>query len=217
MVSSEAEKRRKRFLKAKKDAGGSFGELQIKTKNLPWYVYFLKDGEIVAVSPEKMRKKKGWLVQTFSKEQLDILQGKNIQLFRVRQDPEIDTVFSIELKPVESVYVRTEDDFVSLIDFENIKNSDILVSVKDKKFVCTLSKKQKTKYKKINIDDASVKGSKILKFYFTSINDPHFMIYSLNINLKDLILQDNVTKVVPANLSKCSVYTIKLFDTYVRS
>ena len=216
MALTEAEKRRKRFLKAKKEAGGTFGHLQMETLKKPWYVYFLQDGEIVGLSPEKIRKKKGWKEQTFTKEQVDILQGKNIQLFRVRQDPEEDTVFSIELKPVESVYVRTEDDFVSLIDY-GTGTGDINVSVKDKKLIVKLSKKQKTKYKKINIDDASAKGSKVLKFYFTSLNDPHFMIYSINVQLKDLINDDEVSLVVPANLSKCSIYTIKLFDTYVRN
>ena len=216
MALSEAEKRRRRFIKAKKEAGGSFGDLQVQIHNRPWYVYFLLDGEIVAVSPEKLKKKKGWKEQTFTKEQVDILKGKNVQLYRVRQDPNIETVFSIELKPIESVYVRSEDDFVTLIEYGN-KKSDISLSIKDKKFTITLSKKQKTKYAKVDLEDATAKGSKTLKFYFTSLNDPHFMIYSVNVDLKDLISKDNVSMIVPANLNKCSIYTIKLFDTYVRN
>ena len=43
------------------------------------------------------------------------------------------------------------------------------------------------------------------------------MIYSVNVDLKDLISKDNVSMIVPANLNKCSIYTIKLFDTYVRN
>ena len=216
MALSEAEKRRRRFLKEKNQAGGTFDDLQKKIAEAEQYVYFTDDGDILALSPTKIKLKAGWKETTFKPEQLAILDGKNIANFRVRQDPEVETVFTIETKPIESLFVKSEDDFVKLIDY-SVKGADVSVSCKDKKFVVKLDKKQRTKYRKIGSDNATAKGSKLLKFYFTSINDPHFLVYTINVHLKDLIDNEQSEINVPANLNQCSIYTIKLFDKYVRT
>ena len=55
------------------------------------------------------KKQRGWKQATFTREQVEILKGKNTNLYRVIQDPNVDTVYSIELKPVESVFLQIPD------------------------------------------------------------------------------------------------------------
>jgi hypothetical protein len=78
-----------------------------------------------------------------------------------------------------------------------------------------MSKKAKNIFKvKENV---SIKGSKVLKFYFTAENDPHYMIHGINVFLKDLIKEEAVEVKTPLDVTHCDVYTYKLFDKYVRT
>jgi hypothetical protein len=217
MALSEAEKRRRRFLKAKKDAGGDIESLQAQIFNRDYTVQFDKEGNILSSSQEKINKKKGTFLQTFTREQVEILKGKNPTLYRVVQDPNIDTVYSIELKPVESVFVRTEQSFVTIIQKDKKLGAELLVYFEDNKFIVEATKKVLNKYKNIEPALANINGSKELKFYFTSLNDPHFLIHNINISLKKLLTSSKVETKVPPKLNQCSVYTLKLFDKYVRT
>ncbi len=217
MALSEAEKRRRRFLKAKKDAGGDIESLQAKEYHKDFQVLFDKEGNILGYSQEKIAKKRGQFLQTFKREQVEILKGKNTDLYRVAQDPNIDTVFSIELKPVESVFVRTEQSFVTLIDEGKKTGADLLVSFADGNFVVEVTKKVLKKYKDIEPKLANINGSKVLKFYFTSLRDPHFLVHNINVKLEDLLTKQKVSTKVPPKMNQCSVYTLKLFDKYVRT
>ena len=216
MALSEAEKRRRRFLKAKKEAG-DFYKLQINELKKDYTVWYLEDGTIVSVTKEKIKPQKDWKSTTFSNDQIEILKGKNLNLYRVVQDPSIETVFSIEMRPIESLYVRSEDDFVTLIDYDNSKTFDLSISTKEEELHITLHKKLKTKYKKQDIKSVTAKGKKDFNFYFTSLNDPHFLVYYVNASLKELIENDIVIKKIPPGMSQCSIYTIKSFDKYVRT
>jgi hypothetical protein len=217
MALSEAEKRRRRFLKAKKDAGGDIESLQAKVYHKDFQVLFDKEGNILGYSQEKLAKKKGQFLETFKREQVEILKGKNTDLYRIVQDPNIDTIYSIELKPVESVYVRTEQSFVSIIEEGKKTGADILVYFENKKFVVEITNKVIKKYAKIEPKLANINGSKILKFYFTSLRDPHFLVHNVNIKLEDLLTNKMVESKIPPKLNQCSVYTLKLFDKYVRT
>ena len=217
MALSEAEKRRRRFLKAKKEAGGDIESLQAKEYHKDFQVLFDKEGNILGYSQEKLAKKRGQFLQTFKREQVEILKGKNTDLYRVAQDPNIDTVYSIELRPVESVFVRTEQSFVTIIEEDKKTGADILVYFEDKKFVVEITNKVNKKYKDIEPKLANINGSKILKFYFTSIRDPHFLVHNINVSLEDLLTKVKIENKVPPKMNQCSVYTLKLFDKYVRT
>ena len=216
MALSEAEKRRRRFLKAKEEAG-DFYKLQINEFKKDYTVWYTEDGTIISVTKEDIKSKKEWKSAIFSHEQIEILKGKNLNLYHVVQDPDVDTVFSIEMRPIESLYVRSEDDFVMLIEKSSSKTYDLSVSTKDNKLNLKLHKKLKTKYKKQDIKSITAKGKKDFNFYFTSINDPHFLVYYVNVSLKELVENDVVVKDIPEGMDQCSIYTIKSFDKYVRT
>ena len=57
----------------------------------------------------------------------------------------------------------------------------------------------------------------VLVFYFTSVNDPHFMIFVVKVKLHELIKEGIVYTDTPKDLDRCSVYTMELFDKYVRT
>ena len=215
MALSEAEKRRRRFLK-EKNKFNSFNELVKYHKNRDQTVWFDLEGNILQISAEQKRKKSVKERSViFTAEQLEILKDKDVNLYRIVQDAEVETVFSIELKPLESPFVEHEKDFLQLIPESKSKIFDISVKYNKGNFTVKPHNKILKKYKDVDSNIATANGKKVLKFYFTSKNDPHFMIKSVNILLSDLLENKSVTKKLTKNLDQCSIYTIKLFDKYV--
>jgi len=215
MALSEAEKRRRRFVKEK----NKFDDLNdlIKTNiEADVNVYFNENGDILQIGNIERKKSKSEKMIVMKREQTDILNGKNWNLYKIAQDPIVDTVFRIELRPTEDLFVKSDEEFLQKIEFDNSKSYDVFISVEDYFIVVGLSKKAKNIFAKQDPLNVSIKGSKVLKFYFTAENDPHYMIHGINVFLKDLITEDSVKIKVPLELNQCDVYTYKLFDKYVR-
>jgi hypothetical protein len=214
MVSKEAEERRLRFQAAKDAAGGLAGLIKQELAKQP-KVYFLADGTIVSVSKEDMPLKEGWQVKEFSNEQVEILENNNWNLFYVKTDPLVDNLYSIESRPLESVVVSAENNSLLLIDTSSI-DYDCMCNLTKTAFTVTLSKSTIEKYSSIDPLSATVNGQKVLKFYFTALNNPHIMIHSEYISLKRL-LENTVTINTATDLTQTSIYTVKAFDKYVRT
>lgn len=214
MVSKEAEERRLRFQAAKEAAGGLAGLIRQELAKQP-KVYFLSDGTIVSVSKEDMPLKEGWQVKEFSNEQVEILENNNWNLFYVKTDPLVDNLYSIESRPLESVVVSTENNSLLLIDTSSA-DYECMCKLTKTVFTVTLSKSTIEKYSSIDPISATVNGQKVLKFYFTALNNPHIMIHSEYISLKRL-LENTVTINTATDLTQTSIYTVKAFDKYVRT
>jgi hypothetical protein len=219
MALSEAEERRQRFIKQKQSAGGDVYLLQKQLQNVKYTVWWDIDGNIRCISSEPESVNISALAEckseVFDKEQVDIVLKSNWGMYHVRTDPNVDTVHYIELKPVEATFVSQEDAFLS--EIEKGKRGDITVSVTGKEFTIKCNKKVQDTYKDTDLSSATAKGSRLLKFYFTSINDPSFMVYNINVPLPELLENKTVKKTLPYDLSQSSVYTVKLFDKYVRT
>ena len=215
MVSKEAEERRLRFLAAKEAAGGSFAGLMKQELAKKPKVYFLEDGTIVSITKEEIDVKDNWLCQEFSDEQLEILEGSNWNLFYIKKDPLVDNLFSIESRPLESMVVSAQNNSLVLIEYD-VEQPDCVCSLSDKEFSVNLTESCLKKYESIDIENATANGHRILKFYFTAKNDPHFIIHSEYISISKLL--NSKTLVIPVNedLTQCSIYTVKAFDKYVR-
>ena len=69
-------------------------------------------------------------------------------------------MFSIELRPIESLYVRNEDAFVQLIEYDKSRSYNIKVEFKNKNFIVTASAKTKKKYKGKDSKSITAKGQK---------------------------------------------------------
>lgn len=214
MVSKEAEERRLRFQAAKDSAGGLAGLIKQELSKKP-KVYFLNDGTIVSISKEQIDLKNGWQVKEFDDEQVAILENNNWNLFYVKTDPLVDNLYSIESRPLESAVVSAENNALLLIE-SDIKNAECSCLLTPSKFTVILSDCVLAQYNNVDKESATVNGQKVLKFYFTTKNDPHFIIHSEYVSLKKLITTTELTFATLEDLTECSIYTVKAFSSYCR-
>lgn len=215
MVSKEAEERRLRFQAAKEAAGGLAGLIKQELSRKP-KVYFLEDGTIVSISKEDIELKEGWHVREFEEEQVKILEDSNWSLFYIKKDPLVDNLYSIESKPLESTVVSAENNSLILIERSDSNSYSCKCELSKNVFTVELSKETKDQYANIEPVNATANGFKVLKFYFTAPNDPHIMIHSEYIALRNL-LENKVMIKTPFDLTQTSLYTVKAFDKYVRT
>ena len=211
---SEAELRRQRFLAAKEAAGGTDALIN-SNKNKLVRIFFDDAGTILCITTDAdINVLPIWTkYHDFTQEQVSILKNKNHNLFYVKQDPLVDNLYSIENKPIESVYVTADSDFLSLVDYGN--TYDIACSIKDSVFTIIMHKDQIDMYKNIHSNNRIAKGKKVLKFYITAKNDPHFLFDTVNVQLSQLVDKKTLDFKIK-HAEDCSIYTIKLFDNYVR-
>jgi hypothetical protein len=215
MVSKEAEERRLRFLASKESAGGSFAALMKQELSKKPKVYFLNDGTIVSITKEEIEANPEWQFREFDDNQLQILEGKNWNLFFVKKDLLVDNLYSIESRPLESAVVSAENNSLFIINYSK-KNNDCVCTLTKNCFTVEVSSAILKVYENIDLNLASVNGQKVLKFYFTAPNDPHIMLHSEYVSLKQLLANKKVTINIKDITTECSIYTIKAFETYSR-
>ena len=221
MVSKQALARKKAFVK-QKETFKDVHNLQKALLKRDYVVWWNDDGDIVGFTqePDQYKKQiKKHNSATFSSEQVEIIKNNGSHGYCIKTDPEVDTVHYIQLKEEESTFVTHEKHNLLLIEGD-VKRADIIVSLKGKEFTIKCSKTVLNKYKDKDLlrdlSSATASGSRLLKFYFTAENDPSFLIHNTNITLPDLLEKQEVTRLLPTDLSQCSIYTIKIFDKYVR-
>ncbi len=214
MVSKEAEERRLRFLASKESAGGSFAALMKQELSKKPKVYFLNDGTIVSITKEEIEANPEWQFREFDDNQLQILEGKNWNLFFVKKDLLVDNLYSIESRPLESTIVSAENNSLMLIDHND--DFDCKCTLTKNQFIIELNDNILQKYKDIDPFTATANGHKILKFYFTAKNDPHIMLHSEYVLLRQLLTNKLLTIKIKDIPLECSIYTVKAFEKYSR-
>ena len=83
-------------------------------------------------------------------------------------------------------------------------------------FTVELGPKVIKAYKNVDINSAVVRGQSVLKFYFTTYKEPSFLEYNFNVSFKKLLQEQKVEVNLPYQMDQSSIYTVKLFDKYVR-
>jgi hypothetical protein len=215
MVSKEAEERRQRFLAAKTAAGGSFSDLVQEVKSRKTSVYFDEAGTLMCITREPASDiDPSWNCHVFNNEQLKILEGKNWNLFYVKKDQFVDNLYSIESRPIESLYVTAEESFLSEIMVNDSSDWQVKCILTPQTFSVSLSEQVIKKYQGLPLETITAKGQKVLKFYFTALHDPHYLFHSEYIALATLVKQRVVHLPTGKDLTAGSVYTVKLFDHY---
>ena len=152
----------------------------------------------------------------FTKEQVQILEGKNWGDYMVKTDPIHATKHTIAVRPIEKQFVKTSD-FLEKIEFSKSRSYDVSVKLNDNIFTVKLSNKTKKQFKDIDTKIASIKSIRQFTFYITAENDPHYMLHTERVTLKDLIENTSIERKIPLELAQCDVYTMKIFDKYVRT
>jgi len=217
MVSKLANERRKRFLKLKENYE-DVNDLIKEQLEKDLIVVFESNGSILSVSPNDMGHEDSDNLNKaiFTKEQVKILEGKNWNDYIVKTDPIHATKHTIAVKPIEKQFVKTSD-FLEKIELSKSRSYDISVKLKDNTFTVKLSNKTKKQFKDIDTKIASIKSIRQFAFYITAENDPHYMLHTERVTLKDLIDNTSVEREIPLELTQCDVYTMKIFDKYVRT
>lgn len=219
-ISPEALARKKRFLEAKEAAGGTAGDLIQQQQKKNYTLYFDEAGEIVCFTKEDVVVNPEWLTHDFTQDQLKILIGKEkeFQKYRVKIDSKVDNLYSIELKPIENAnIVDANKDFLYNIEPSESKIWDIKIKVTETHLQIFMHDKIKEEYKDVYPISATRNGARLCKFYITAKDDPHTLFYYSTISLAELLSDDFAQRKLPSDLRNCSVFTIKLFDTYVRN
>ena len=214
-LKQTAEARRRRFLKLKKE----HGDIEQMTKAFHksnYTVWFDEDGDIKSCSkePNKTFDKK-FKSAEFTDDEVAIFKESNWGMYRVRTDDKVDTVHYIELRPIDEIITKQED-FLSEIESGTKKGADIILNVNEKIFTVTLGPKVKKAYKDVDPDTAVVRGQNTLKFYFTTYKEPSFLEYNFNVSFNKLLKEGEVAVQLPYKMDQSSIYTVKLFDKYVR-
>ena len=217
-ISSAAEARRKRFMKSKDQSGGSAEQLMKNLKSRPWRLFFDDDGIIQCFTQDPtIEPNADWKTHDFSQDQLEILIDNDIRKYHVVNDQKVDNVYSIELKPLQSVKLPDVDDFLSEVTDEHSKDYEVKCSIVKDQLTVTLSDAVKEDYSDVYPVSATRNGYRILRFYITRQHDPHVMYEYKHVSISDLLINESVTMKLGMNLEHCSIYTNKIFDKYLRA
>ena len=215
-ISDAALARRQAFVKAKEEAGG-IDTLVNQTKN--YKLYFDKEGNIVCFTSSDVEVKPDWLTHDFTQDQLKILidKEKTINKYRVKKDPNVDNLYSIELRPIENNVIDANADFLYNVEFSDSKLWDIKVKLTEKHIRVFMNPTVKEEYADVYPISATRNGVRLCKFYITAKDDPHVLFYYTTISLAELLTDEYAQRQLPSDLRSCSVFTVKLFDNYVRN
>lgn len=218
MPSNKALERKKRFLEIK-NKHGTVKDIIKENESVPYRVWFIETGEIVAYTQdETLEPKDNWITYNFTPEQTLVLKN-GVQNYLVKIDPLVENKYSIERKVIEETIVNKDDSFLQEVPITFI---DLFKGVKlelHNDAVCiSLSKNIVSEYKGISSAQAYIKGVKKLVFYITAKGDPHYYYDSFEIEFGKLL--ESSKKFVPIELpiaewpSEFSIFTKKLFDNY---
>ena len=215
MVSEAALARKQRFLDLKKEHGGNIDGVTKHFDTLDWNVWYEEDGTIVSMSKEENQDLSSkYELATFTNDQVDILQDKNWNLYRILVDKNNKHVKYIQVRPVEIDRVTTEDFFLFQVDNQTNRTYDIRVTLSKTQLKFEAHKNLLSNYEDIELSNAVIKGRKIIPFYITTKNDPSFLMKSVNISLEQLLADKKLVVKLEEDYRTCSVFTLKLFDNY---
>ena len=197
------------------------------------YVYYDSDNEIRAISPIKEQQyiNEGCKRIAFPLSEVEdfITAKKNPYNYFIehRRRDGIDT-YKIVAKVVNTTYVRSIDNYLTQIKFQNKEINAIRIenNVKEKKLYFYISEGLKNKingaYYQENddVDDDeydkldAFKLMRSIGFYFTYKDDPTFLIKTVNIVPMELIKESCLVFSYEEDLRNVSVYTKKIFTYY---
>ena len=198
-ISKQALARKKRFVEAKEKAGGA----EALSKSTPIYrVYFDDEGNITCFTAEDIKPNPNWETYDFDQDQLKILVGKEktINKYRVKKDPNVDNLYSIELRPIENNVIDTNADFLFNVEFSDTKICDIKIKLTEKHIRVFMNPEIKKEYADVYPINATRNGVRLCKFYITANDDTHVLFYYTTISLAELLTDDYAQRQLPSVL-----------------
>jgi hypothetical protein len=217
-ITSAAEKRRQKFMSRKQESGGSADALMKELKTRPWKLYFSSEGTIECLTQNEVEDvAPDWHTYDFPQEDLENLIDKDLRRYQVVQDTKDKNIFHVELKPIDTVKILSNDQFLQEVEFGDTEDFDIKCNIKGKKLTVEMSQRIKDEYEGVYPVSATRNGYRILRFYITKPGDPHIMYEYKNTGIADLLINDKVEFDLGIDLEHCGLYTNKIFDKYLRT
>lgn len=212
---SDGADRRKKFRELKQKAGNIYA-LRRQALDEQYRLFFDEEGTILTLTKDPdIKVKEHWLTHDFTQDQLEILKGKNTNRYIVKKDPNIDNLYSIEMRKTEAVVLNADNKFLSKLEIdEEQRDFEILCTHNGNNFKVALNNYVREEYRDVDPNLISRSNRKVLFFYFTAPNDPHVLFEEVEVNIRDIVLEDSVNITLTEDLTGCSIYTKKIFDTY---
>lgn len=210
--------RKQRFIEDKEAAGG-FDALmdQQDTLHRSKRVFFDERGDIVSVtfqSPAEVNPL--WLTYEFTYSEVAVLEDKDTNKFWVVKRK--DGTCELQPRPQATVYAKMKDEDVIKVEFSPTENTaDCMISIKEDHAIIELSDEFKETMKGVYPIQATIKGKRIFKFHVCDPDQKGVIFDTITVSMVELLTEKVVEKELLADLRHCIVYTIPLFDKYLRT
>ena len=218
-ITDQALERKQRFRQHKDNLGLdqiSWNALYPVTR-----VYFNITGEICCITSDSdLIPDDDWLTYEFSEEEIRMV-SQNVSASRF-EVLEIDGTYKIIVKGKKTPMGITQGADMLLVEPD--ESADVLVEVTKTLIYVKISPKICDQ-----IEDGKIKGTKVLSFYVTALNNPQFMVYNFYVPMGDITkkrydhngLKDEskfACIMIPCDddYTEYSIYTKPVFDSYGR-
>jgi len=174
-------------------------------------VYFDITGEIKCITQDRdYVPDSDWLTHDFSKEEIGMVTDNvSASLF---------SVYKIDEKNYEIVPNKrkipvgiTQGPDLELVDYTN--SPDLSLEVHESHIQVSATDDIRAMIKTQNM---KIENARVLSFYVTALNNPHFMIYNFYVPLSDLANKGTVKIPTEDDYTEYSIYTKPVLDSYGR-
>jgi hypothetical protein len=215
-TSAQALARHRRFLQNKESASGSAEELISQMEDRKLRLFFDSTGQIqclTAEPPELLNPL--WYTYEFDQETLRDIRSRDINKFWIRTNTETGTCH-IASKPVSTLGHLRENEHLEEISYNHSDTEyDLVVGIAAMHLEIKLSQFSKQSlFDNVYPISATIKGKRILKFVVADADGNVFQI--VTVSLHELLSEQTVTKPLDADFRHCGVYTVPLFNNYIR-
>ena len=200
--------RREMFRKIKNDNG--LEQLEFNALFQDTKIYFDTSGEITCITQDKnFQPQSDWITHNFTQEEIEMV-SENVSSSRFsvyNVDGSYEIVMSANKMPMG---ITQGPD---LVQVDQDADADIVLSVKDTEIFVTATKELQDTIKS---NGNKIDNVRVLSFYVTQKNNPHFMIYNFYVPLMDLANQESVKIPCEEDFTEYSIYTKPVLDRYGR-
>lgn len=177
-----------------------------QNRHIVYAAVYNDEGDVISVGPDHSFTGSTNKIEIDDEIALAILEGRET-MFSYKVDIRTKTFLKISNFLTHSL-TKIDDVLHRIIDskWSSLSNTDVSVSYNKRSSELTFS--INLKYKKLILE-----GETEMNFLLTEYNDPNILLGMISFRVGDLVSQDKVCKVdLP---DKFSIYTRRIFDTYV--
>lgn len=208
-TSQQALQRSQKFKDAKAKKG--FDQIMFDCLyNVP-RVYFDSTGEIMCITQDRDYKPdQDWLTHEFTKEEIEMVtENVSSSLFSVYKIDDDNYQLALNKRKIPHGISQGPD--LKLVDY--CDSPELSLEVHESHIQVTAEQELRDTIKSRSM---KIGTARVLSFYVTALNNPHFMIYNFYVPLSDLANKGTVKIPTEEDYTDYSIYTKPVFDSYGR-